>query len=344
MNLHATVQQQIHALIIRTDPTTPDLTADTPSRQFAQERLLVLSQWAPAAPDDQTLATMTATLDHYLETLTAAGCLALEDADSLAGDFLQAALTLDAWHLRKNTLMAAYNALRLLGAWHNPAPVTGSRPPTHLGEAAPAPSAKPGRKTPRNRVATNDEVLLARVSAPLDCTGSLHRRAAALAIACAGAATGEGAQVCWTDHGPGTPEMPGTLRLPGRHHQDPTNGWHIAQRTVALDPWSQTALQDWQAEASAAGRPLIANWSVVYDGAKELTHQSAKNSYDHHINLTLEVADLAWIPGLTSLSIGEWAAAHAALHHGLDAGAAVMGVDALNCLRKLTKADTRAYH
>jgi len=65
---------------------------------------------------------------------------------------------------------------------------------------------------------------------------------------------------------------------------------------VALDPWSQTALQDWLAEASAAGRPLIANWSVVDEGVKELTHQSAENSYGHHINLTPEVADLSWTP------------------------------------------------
>lgn len=66
---------------------------------------------------------------------------------------------------------------------------------------------------------------------------------------------------------------------------------------MAHDPWSQTALQDRLAEASALGRPLIANWSVVDEGVKELTHQSAENSYGHHINRTLEVADLAWIPG-----------------------------------------------
>jgi hypothetical protein len=353
-----TIQQQMSTLIARTDPnihTSPAPTAVAPdspaSGPFSMQRLLVLTEWTAAAPDGEVLATMTALLDHYLTILTEAGARDLADCDRHAHRFIEGAANLQAWHLRKNTLMAAYNALRAHGAWVTTSPVHGLRPPGHR-PPAPAAATVPGTtkprtsRPPRNIVATSDEVLCARVGARLGCTAELHRRASALAIACSGAATGEGASVCWHHHTPAA--APGTTRptiqLPGRHPHDPTSGWHCAPRTVDLDPWSAAALDDWKREDSTSGRrPLIPNWSIVYSGAKPLDHQSATTCYHALIAATLATADLDWIPGLTPLAIAEWAAAHTTYHHGLDAGAAVMGVDPVNCLRRLTKAANRAY-
>lgn len=345
-----TIQQQMTALIVRTDPTLDaapaPTTAAAPSSPFSTVRLLVLPQWAAAAPDPATLATTTAVLDHFLTALLEAGTTDLDDADGHAHRFVEAAPTLPAWHLRKNTLMAAYGALRGLGAWPGIAPLHGLRPPgTTDGKRKGTTVSKSAAssKTPRNIIATSDEVLLARVCARLDCTGDLHRRAAALAIASGGAATGEGAPVCWTHHTDATGGRRATLQLPGRHQHNHDNGWHSTPRTVELDDWSAAALADWHAETSSYDRPLAQQWSIVYGGAKPLGHQSAKNSYHALIKATLAAADLDWIPGLTPLAIGEWAAAHATLHHGLDAGAHVMGVDQGNCHRRLMKAATRAY-
>lgn len=381
-----TIEERITDLIVRTDPDAAAICLPD-EHPLTMLRTLIVSVWRPAAPDDAVLDTMTAVLDRHLAALAADGHTDLHRADKHAIRFVEAAPTPNVWHLRRNTLIAAYSALRNLGAHPGPAPVTGLRPhkledgepkvkkdkgkkdkgkqgkehrkdrdrARGKGEGKNKKKGKSGRDKaiaaksrvvqPRNRVATSDEVLTARVCARLDVTGALHRRAAALAIACAGAATGEGAQACWTHHTRTEQGAPGQLELAGRHHHNPTSGWHIKRRTVTLDPWSTTALQDWREEAGSADRPLAQEWSIVYDGTKALTHQSAKNSYDHHINLTLDAADLSWIPGLTAMSIGEWAAAHAIIHHpgGLSAGADVMGVDPLNCLRRLTKASTRAY-
>lgn len=368
-----TIADQVRDLIVRADPASPIAARDLPgSSPLLIQRSLILSVWDGAAPDLGVKANMTCVLDQFLVTLDDEGHSDLVGTGKAAVRFVKDSSTVQSWHLRKNTLMAAYSALRTLGAYPGPSPVAGMRPKGKKADRTKGGTADKGRPTsdtnvkgntkkgkagrgkasasgatrrPRNRVATSDEVLLARVCAQLDSTGALHRRAAALAIACAGAATGEGAQVCWIHHNPAGSGEPALLELAGRHHYNPASGWHIKRRLAALDPWSATAMDNWRAEASSADRPLAQEWSIVYDGTKALTHQSAKNSYDHHINLTLDAADLFWIPGLTAMSIGEWAAAHAALHHpdGLNAAASVMGVDPLNCLRRLTKASTRAY-
>ncbi|HET6874556.1 MAG TPA: hypothetical protein VFH70_07245, partial [Acidimicrobiales bacterium] len=333
-----TVQQQIRDLIVRTDPDLPPARTTAAQGPFQLARDLIEDQWSLAAPDPDVLAVMFGVLDGFFDQLTDAGLGDLPPVQEQPALFLVAAADLQRWHLRKNTLMAAYAALRTHGLGPVSTPVAGLRPGAKLGSA--------DRRKPRKRVATSDEVLLARVCARLDTRDDLHRRAAALAIGGAGAATGEGAQARWCDVTRPASQIPGgTLALAGRHHHNPANGWHVAARAVDLDAWATTALTDWYTETSSAGRPVQDDWSIVYDGKQALTSQSAKNSYDHHINLTLQAADLAWIPGLTAASIGEWGAAHAGLHHpdGLDQAARVMGVDPMNCLRKLTKASDRAY-
>lgn len=343
-----TIQQQMTDLIVRTDPTLDDAptptTAAAPSSPFSMVRLLVVSEWAAAAPDPATLATMTNALDHFLAALLEAGITDLDDADGDAHSFVEAAPTPSAWHLRKNTLVAAYSALLTVGAWHTHPPVHGLRPGAHLEEHLATTTARSHTaKTPRNRVATSDEVLLTRICARLDGRAELHRRAAALAIACAGATPAEGPRTLWEHDVPARPDKPATLHLSGRHHQDSDNGWYSAPRTVTLDRWSATALADWRAEASRTGRPPAPGHSIVYLGTKPLTDPSPKICFHALINGALAVADLNWQPGLTPLAIAEWAAAHAALRHGLDAGAHVMGVDQGNCHRRLMKAATRAY-
>ncbi|GAB3077668.1 hypothetical protein [Pedococcus soli] len=334
-----TIQQQISATVHRTDPTFTDAGTSLAAAgsPFVMQRQLVLAQWRADHPDPQTETAMTAVLDRWFEDAIAAGITDTQDLDDISAAFVDRAPTLASWHLRKNTVMAAHNALTMLGVTYQLSGLHGHRPPAALIEE-PADGAKPVAR-PRNRVATSDEVLLARVSAPLDCIGALHRRSAALAIATSGAATAEGAQVRWADHTPGSTSDQGTLNLSGRHLHDPHSGWHIAPRTVVLDAWADAALTQWRTEAANGARPLQTDWSMLYDGRQPLTSQSAKNSYDHHINLTLETADLAWIPGLTSMALAEWAAAHATLHapRGLDAGAAVMGTDQTICLRRLTR-------
>ena len=338
-----TIQQQISATLNRTDLTTPHAGTSlaAAASPFAMPRQLVLAQWRVTNPDPQTETTMTAVLDSWFAAATAAGITETQDLDDITAAFVDNAPTLPSWHLRKNTVMAAHNALTILGVTHQLSVLFGHRPPALLiaEPAEPADGPKAVARH-RNRVATNDEVLLARVSTTLDCTGALHRRSAALAIATSGAATAEGAQVRWSDHTPASTNHPGTLHLSGRHLHDPHSGWHIAPRTLALDAWADSALTQWRTEADNGARPLQTDWSMLYDGRQPLTSQSAKNSYDHHINLTLETADLAWIPGLTSLALAEWAAAHATLHdpHGLDAGAAVMGTHQHTCLQRLTRA------
>lgn len=66
---------------------------------------------------------------------------------------------------------------------------------------------------------------------------------------------------------------------------------------------------------------------------------------DRAVNDLLDLADLAWITVLSFSSLQLWVAAHAALHRpgGLDADAAVLGVDPANALRTLTGAIGRAY-
>lgn len=364
----ATVRDQMNALLVRRDPQIPHRSRrrpDAPARDALDKVLLQIHiAFIRTALDDDTIDQAIAVNDAFFDHCRDAGIADLDQADAAAIAFVQAATTLQAWHLRKNSLLALHNTLRGYGTYHrDDSPLVGLRPPAHLTAAtttvttdvttggtddakastpddgrAERPSTTAGK--PVNRIATNDEILLARVSARIDCTGDLHRRAAALAIATNGATTGEGAQVSWNDHTKPVDHYATVLHLPGRHLDNPDNKWHRSPRTVRLDEWSTTALNAWHAEATAGPRPVAPNWSIVYDGRQSLTGQSAKNCFDHQLRLTLDAADLGWIPELTTLSLSDWAGAHTTVHRegGLDAGAAVMGVDQAECLIQVRRA------
>lgn len=360
----------ISALITRRDelvePVDPEqqqqIAATSIVRQLVQQHL------QDAAPDADTLARVAGLTHAFLDSLhqqigDARGSAVDRSQDEsvlarLEQDFPMAVAAVEhflddaqhhpSWHLRKNTVMAVFVILRQTGLWGPLEPARGMRTPADLAttetDLLPR-GGKPGQKV-RNRVATTDEVLLARLAARLDCgTDSLHRRAAALAIATTGAVVAEGPQVCWEHVTAPISAAPGTITLAGRHQHDPDNAWYIAPRTLDLTDWNSRALQDWRHESTLDGRPLIETWSIIYEGRKALVSDSAKISFDYHVNLTLEAADLNWLPGLTTLALAEWASAHTLVHHpaGLDAAAHVMGVDTLNCQRKLTKAAQRGY-
>lgn len=330
-----TVQQTLTRLIVRTDPDLPPATLPVAAEiGSACDREVIAAVWHDAAPDPQVLAVMLGVLDGFLTQLpTDTG---LHSADTATcTTFITEGRDLAARHLRKNTLMAAYRALESVGAWHCDPPVLRLQPTA---------DESPATRTAR-RPATSDEVLLARVCARLSISEELHRKAAALAIVSAGASAMEAPQVRWIDYQPAQRHQRATVVLAGRHHKDPSNGWHVARRQVTLDAWGTRALDDWHTEAHDAARPVSQDWSITYSGTKALTSPSAKNSVDRAVNDTLDLADLAWIPVLSASSLQLWAAAHAGLHHpgGLDASAAVLGVDPANALRKLTGATGRAY-
>ena len=67
-------------------------------------------------------------------------------------------------------------------------------------------------------------------------------------------------QVRWRDHTPNDPADPtgrATIRLAGRHHTDPRNGWHVTERTVTVSGWDARALADWRAEARRENWPQL---------------------------------------------------------------------------------------
>lgn len=322
---------------------------------FEVEGQVIRQSWGQATPDQATLAAMEAVATRFLHFLSRRGVSDLEDSADAALAYLEHAESLPQWHLYKNTLMAFYNTMRATGFWVWVSPLHGVRPPEDLPDpTAPPPVVLPNNpsktqlrraRRKRNRIAFNDEILLARVSATLD-TGAdnLWLRAAALAIATTGAATAEGPGVRWADltRHPDTGAL--QVTLPGRHLHDPGSGWHIAPRTRTLDPWAGHALSSWQKERAHYGRPPQEEWSITYEGNKPLDHPSAKNSFHSLISETLEVADLDWQPGLTPLAIAEWAAVHAAAHatDPMAAGMAVMGVRGSVLTQRIEAALTRA--
>lgn len=340
-----TLRQQLTTLITRTDPHLPSAPPARPRPDGESGSLsvreLIDAVWAELAPDPATHARMGGVLDAALAHLATSG-VGLRDATPAAcAAFLDAAPTPAAWHLRKNTVTAACLTLHHFGQWAGPIPTHGLRPSTDsdAGDSA-------GRVA--CRAATSDEILLLRASARLGPREDLHRGAAALALGCAGAAAAEAPQVRWRDHrpdDPADPTGPATIRLAGRHHTDPRNGWHVTERAVTVSGWDAKALADWRAEAHAAARPGSEDWSILYGGRKALTSASARICYDNAIRVSMSVADLDWIRGLSPGSLPLWAAAHAAVHgpDNVDGAARILGVDPANTMRKLTRAADRAF-
>lgn len=359
----------IEALITRQDATLAPLGADAQQAIAASSmvRRTVQHHLSQAAPDVESLARFAAVAHAFLDSLhqPTAGLLdrALDEQviAALAADdershaaataFLDDAQDHASWHLRKNAVMASFVILRQADLWGAVEPARGLRTPKRIvrDEQDLLPSGgKPGQKI-RTRVATTDEVILTRVAARLDCTSdSLHRRAAAVAVATTGALVAEGAMVRWQDIAPAAGDTAcatGSIDLAGRHLHDRASAWYSAARTLILDAWSNQAITDWHTEASSTGRQLFPAASMLYDGRHAIDSQRAKICFDKHVYAVLQVADLAWLPAMTTGALGEWASAHALIHHpdSLDQAARVMGVDPFNCQRRLTKASQRGY-
>lgn len=375
------MSQNIEAVITRHDAAIAPMSAVEQQALSASSivRATVQHHLAHAAPDLESLARMSALAHAFLDSLhqPCAGApdrsldeqvltalapkTATDDRRTTAAvtAFLDGAQDHASWHLRKNAVMATFMILRQADLWGGLEPARGLRTPKRIvrDEQDLLPDGgKPGQKI-RTRVATTDEVILVRLAARLDCTSdSLHRRAAAVAVATTGALVAEGAMVRWQDITPTRDNdddtddtdavgRTGSIDLAGRHLHDPSSAWYSAARTLTLDAWSTQAVADWREEAGSTGREIFPAASMLYDGRHALDSQRAKICFDKHVYAVLQVADLAWLPAMTTGALGEWASAHALVHHpdSLDQAAHVMGVDPFNCQRRLTKASQRGY-
>jgi hypothetical protein len=67
----------------------------------------------------------------------------------------------------------------------------------------------------------------------------------------------------------------------------------------------------------------------------QLTHKAARSTYNGAIQVARIAAGLADAPGATPGGLSYWAAAHDAVHHGLDAGAATFGTSIDVMLRRI---------
>ncbi|MGB8650069.1 MAG: hypothetical protein WCD35_05345 [Mycobacteriales bacterium] len=358
--------------LLRTDPTAPRAPhlGTQPASAASSEQYLaailrgdltaslpnIIDVWTQVNPDQQALDAMTDSLTTFTHYATNLGVATWGDVPAdLVRDFIaypDTALTDQAWRLRKNTVHGAYLALIDANLHDGASPAEGldaltatlpTDQPRRNFSATPD-KGKSGRSyTERHhcRPATHDEVLLTRLACRLAGTSrSQGLPAAAVALCTASATTGEAPQVLWRHLAQGgAVALPGRLAPPGREETA------ISARTVALDPWSQQALTDWQQERSI-NRPVSADESVLYSGNQPLTSRSAQVCADQAIARAFEIADLRHENDITAGSLRLWAAArHVTTLATLPEGAAVAGVDPLTLHRQITQqGDRRLLH
>jgi hypothetical protein len=111
---------------------------------------------------------------------------------------------------------------------------------------------------------------------------------------------------------------------------------------VTTSPWAAQRLITHR-DARRSRGPLRPDTTLIYTGLKGANSDSAKIASDRMISRAVKAAGFRTQDQITVGGLSLWRAAHTALHHGLEAGAAIHGTDPLNLLRKLTHAADRSY-
>ena len=306
---------------------------------------------AQVSPDLATTATMVAVVVHLTEHATTRGFTTWHEIprevitqfisrDKDAGD--------DTCRLRKNAVHGAYLALRDAGLFDGPSPAEGIDPvPSavradqrgkHLGDATPKRKRRPFADRVHVRPTSDDEILIIRLATRLAGTSRTRGLpAAAVAICSSSATTTEAPQVLWRQLQNHDMDLAGRCAEPGREETA------IAARTVRLDDWAATVLEDWRQERSEV-RPVDPSASILYNGAQTLDSLSAQASADKQVRKALEIADLVREVGLSAGSLRLWAAArHVTTFASLEAGAAAAGIEPLTLLRQITQQGDRGF-
>lgn len=338
------IQQQLHDLITRADPASAPVDLTTLTADGPSERAQLLGPLTFAVSDIDTLTTTIGIHDTFLD-LNQLSSLTDANAEQLIG-YVTDTDDIAVQHLRRNSLTSCLRSLALLGLADPTSPLDtlGLTAIHHTSPRAPRASDNDTREVipAQQQCATNDEVLVARLSSQIGTSRTAYRTSAAVALATNGAQQYDGPRVVWDHYTINTATGVGNVAFAGRHLDKPHKAWHIAARTVELDDWGNRQLIGLRAERSTAF-PVDPRRPIVYGGDKPVDSQTAKTAYAGAIETARVAAGLANTPGITPGGLSYWAAAHTTVHHGLAAGAARHGTDPLNLIRKLTHAAEGAW-
>lgn len=310
------------ALKINAAPESLDHDQQVPPLCPDQAQILgiVVRHWMHCDIPTHALDTMTGVLVALLNTLQASTRPELWRASeralrTFATDNLDAkdADDIDTIHLRRNTINAALLSLQVLCIIDGDHPLLELPQLNRLKTRRRATDTTQGKTRLRYdrrghvRAATHDEVLLARLASRLvQGKFSVNRCAAAVAFATSTAAVSEIPQVSWVERGRNS------VILPGRRSGDGNSEKDIARRTVPLDQWSATALDDWHAESRTAFG-YSHNHRMLYAGRQNADSESAHASVSGQISAALARAGLQGHPGIQPDSLRLWSAAKGAV-------------------------------
>lgn len=252
--------------------------------------------------------------------------------------FVMAAPSLEAQHLRRNSL-AACELAKLAAGRPNAVDAILALilpfPPALSGSVSRAPNTRGEPAEAQIVIATSDEIALMRLAAPYAHSRWFGRPPAALAVPTAGGAPTEGAQVRWSSYVRDDSNAIVAVGFVGVHVDQPGQQRFQAPRANDLDAWERAAITAWEAEAASPG--FTPPRSVLYTGTRPLNSDTAMKCYVKAIVGCREAAGLAHAPGTTPGGISMWSAAHDVAFRGLQTAATRHGTTPARLLTKLDR-------